>query len=69
MAGWEKISKRKGEGNLERKFNQVCEFSPFQTFEQGQIEKKLGWQPQYWVYFDQSGAAETMLLGLLAVIL
>lgn len=65
MSGWEKLSEKTAGEIWNTNLVRVAEFSPFQTFEQGQLEKSAGWIPQYWIFLDDLGNVKTMFLGLL----
>ncbi len=65
MNGWELLSEETAARIWNENLFKFDHYSPFQIFEQGQYEKGLGWQPQYWVFFDENRQAQTMFLGLL----
>ncbi len=65
MPGWKILSEETAKEIWNENLIRLANHSAFQTFEQGQLENSLGWQPQYWVYLDEKGEIKTMFLGLL----
>ena len=65
MAEWKLLPEETAEQNWDNHLIKFDDCSPYQTYNWGQYQKALGWQPYYFVAEDEKGKVCAMLLGLL----
>ena len=65
MTKWELLPAETARFLWDEKLASMEDCSPFQSYQFGQYQQCLGWQPHHWIATDQNGATEAMCLGLL----
>jgi hypothetical protein len=65
MAEWKLLDEAEAKEIWDRQLIRFDDCSPYQTYDWGQYQKSLGWQPYHFIAENDSGETSAMVLGFL----
>jgi peptidoglycan pentaglycine glycine transferase (the first glycine) len=65
MARWQLLSDEVASSSWNEALLRLDDYTPFQTYEWGEYQRALGWEPHRWVAVDERNEIVAMMLGLL----
>lgn len=65
MTEWKLLDEAAAKENWDSQLIRFDDCSPYQTYDWGQYQKSLGWQPYHFLAVNESGEISAMLLGFL----